>query len=167
MEDIRKGLQICLNATNLTFRGKHYKQFFDAAVSSPVFTEVANLVMEDVEKKSPVDIHSPPKIWKRYDTFVKTNINSVEGFLNHLNTIENSMKFTIKKEADHILPFLDTLVRKINMVISPHQSPKPTDSNRYLNFHSDHTLEQCSSTFFVMMHPKKSCDELIHPGLKI
>ena len=28
-------------------------------------------------------------------------------------------------------------------------------------------IEQCSSTFFIMVHPKKSCDELIHPVLVV
>ena len=27
-------------------------------------------------------------------------------------------------------------------------------------------IHQCSSTFFVMVHPKKSCDELMHPVLE-
>ena len=39
------------------------------------------------------------------DTFVIIHKNSVEEFLDYLNTIENSIKFTIKKEADHTLPF--------------------------------------------------------------
>ena len=66
VEDICKGLQICLNATNLTFRGKHCKQIFGSAMGSPVSTLVANLVMEDVEKRALSTFHSPPKIWKRY-----------------------------------------------------------------------------------------------------
>ena len=106
VEDICKGLQICLNATNLTFRGKHYKQIFGTAMGSPVSAMIANLIMEDVEKRALSTFHSPPKIWKRYvdDTFVIIHKNSVEDFLDHLNTIENSIKFTIEKEADHTLP---------------------------------------------------------------
>ena len=52
VEDICKGLQICLNATNLTFRGKHYKQIFGTAMGSPVSTVIANLIVEDVERHS-------------------------------------------------------------------------------------------------------------------
>ena len=29
------------------------------------------------------------------------------------------------------------------------------------------SLSQCSSTFFVMVHPENSCDELMHPELQI
>ena len=62
VEDICKGLQICLDATNLTFREKHYKQIFGTATGSPVSTVVANLVMEDVKKRALSTFHSPPKI---------------------------------------------------------------------------------------------------------
>ena len=62
VEDICKGLQICLNATNLTFQGKRYKQIFSTAKGSPVSKVVANLVMEDVEKRALSTFHSPSKI---------------------------------------------------------------------------------------------------------
>ena len=113
-------------------------------MDSHVFTVVANLVMEDVEKRPLSTFHSPPKIWKRYveDTFVIIHKNSVEDFLEHLNPIENSIKFTIEKEADHALPFLDTLVRRNKHGdFSTSVYRKPTNSNRYLNFRFDHPLE--------------------------
>ena len=51
------------------------------------------------------------RVFVDYDEGVLIHKNSVEDFLDHLNTIENSIKFTIENEADHTLPFLDTLVR--------------------------------------------------------
>ena len=142
------GLQICLNATNLTFRGKHYNQIFGTAMGSAVSTVIANLIMENVGKRALSTFHSPPKTWKRYvdDTFVIIHKNSVEDFLDHLNTIENSIKFTIEKEADHTLPFLDTLVRRNQHgKFSTSVYQKPTNSNRYLNFRSNHPLEHKQS----------------------
>ena len=144
MENNCRGLQICLNASNLTFREKHYIQTFGAKMGSPVSTVVANLVIEDNKKRALSTFYFPPKIWKRYvdDTFVIINKNSVEDFWDHLNTIENSIKFTIEKEAGHTLPFLDTLFRRnkhgdfFTLVFR-----KPTTSNRYLNFRSDHPLK--------------------------
>ena len=92
VEDICKGLQICLNATNLTFRGKEYK-VFGAVMGSFVSTVVANLVMRDVEKRALSAFHSPPRIWEHYidDTFMIISKNLVEDFLNHLNSIETSI----------------------------------------------------------------------------
>ena len=114
------------------------------AIGSPISTAVTNLVMEDVEKRALSTFHLPPKIWKHYvdDTFVIIHKNLVEDFLDHLNRIENSIKFTIEREADHTLPFLDRLVRRNKHGdFSTSVYRKPTNSNRYLNFRSDHPLE--------------------------
>jgi len=35
ISDLIKGLEICLNSANFTFRGKHYKQVFGTAMGSP------------------------------------------------------------------------------------------------------------------------------------
>ena len=90
--------------------------------------------MEDVAKRALSTFHSPPKIWKCYadDTFALIHKNSVIEFLDHLNTIEDSIKFTIKKETDLTLPFLETLVRENkpgDFSTSVYQ--KPTNSNQY------------------------------------
>jgi len=70
--DLIKGLEICLNSTNFTFRGKHYKQVFGIAMGSPVSWVVANLVMENIETRALETFADPPRLWKRYvdDTFV-------------------------------------------------------------------------------------------------
>ena len=36
-----------------------------------------------------------------------------------------------------------------------------------ISYHKIMQIPQCSSTFFVMVNPKKSCDELMHPEIKI
>ena len=117
-------------------------------MGSPVSTVVANLVMEDIENRAQSTFHSRPKLWKRWvdDTFVIIHKNSVKNFLDHLNTIENSIKFTMEKEADHTLPFLDTSVRRNKHGdFSTSVYRKPTNSNRYLNFRFDHPLEHKQS----------------------
>ena len=47
--DLIKGLEICLNSTNFTFRGKHYKQVFGTAMGAPISSVVTNLVMEKLK----------------------------------------------------------------------------------------------------------------------
>ena len=66
---------------------------FGTVMGSPVSTVVANLVMEDVEKRALSKFCFPPKIWKRYvdDAFIIINKTSVEDFLDYLNTIEKSI----------------------------------------------------------------------------
>ena len=72
----------------------------------PVSTVIANLIMEDVEKRALSTFHSPPKVWKRFvdDTFVIIHKNSVEDFLDHLNTIKTqSNSQSKKKPTTHFL----------------------------------------------------------------
>ena len=98
-------------------------------------------------KKSPVNIPLSTKNLEKQcivdDTLNKINKNSVEDFLHRWNAFEKSSKFTIKKEADHTFPFLDTLVRRNEhggFITSVYQ--KPTNSNRCLNCRSNHPLEE-------------------------
>jgi len=65
--DLIKGLEICLNSTNFTFRGKHYTQVFGTAMGSPVSSVVANLVMEDIETRALETFTDPPRLWKSYE----------------------------------------------------------------------------------------------------
>ena len=63
----------------------------------------------------------------------------VDGFLNHLNSICPSIKFTMELEEDGSIPFLDTRVtRKVegNCDITVYHNP--THMDRYLHFTSHH-----------------------------
>ena len=104
-------LEICLNSTNYTFCGKHYKQVFGTAMRSPVSSVVANLVMEDVEKRALETFADLPRLLKRYvyDTFVITKKSKFCEFFTHLNTIESSNQYTKEQKKEEYLPFLDLL----------------------------------------------------------
>jgi len=87
--DLIKELEICLNSTNFTFRGKHYKQVFGTAMGSPVSSIVVNLVMENIETRALETFADPPCLWKGYldDTFVIMKRSKLSESLTHLNTI--------------------------------------------------------------------------------
>jgi len=144
--DLIKGLEICLDSTNFTFRGKHYKQVFGTAMGSPVSSVVANLVMEDIETRALETFTDPPHLWKRYvdDTFVIMKRSKLSECLIHLNKIENSIQFTMEKEG--CLPFLDLLVKRSpsgHLLSAVYR--KPTHSDRYLNFRSEHPIQHKQS----------------------
>jgi len=143
VEDICKGLQMCLEATHLTFRGKHFKQIFGTAMGSPVSAVVANLVMEDVEERAMASFADRPRVWKRYvdDTFVILKRTSLDKFFDHINELEPSIKFTKECEEHGSLAFLDVLVsRSASGILSTSVYRKPTQSGRCLIFRSDQPL---------------------------
>ena len=56
---------------------------------------------------------NPPRLWKRYvdDTFVIPQQSQKEEFLQHINSVDPSIKFTTEEPKDDgSMPFLDTLV---------------------------------------------------------
>jgi hypothetical protein len=46
IEEIMSLLQLCLNASYLTFRRTHYQQTFSTAMGSPVSTTLASFIMD-------------------------------------------------------------------------------------------------------------------------
>ena len=74
---------------------------------------VANLFMEDLEVQATRTSTSPPTLWKRFvdDTFTIIKKNNRDSFLQHLNSIHPSIKFTHEEDReDGSMPFLDILI---------------------------------------------------------
>ena len=98
-------------------------------------------VMEDVEQEALSTFHTSPWFWRRYvdDTCTALPTNLVDSFHDHLNTIYPCIQFTIERESDGQLPFLDILLnREEDGSISISVYRKATHRNQYLCFHSHH-----------------------------
>ena len=66
-------------------------------MGSPISPIVANIFMEAFENKA-IETATPTRIWKRYvdDTFVLQDQAHNEEFLQHINTVDPSIKFTVE-----------------------------------------------------------------------
>lgn len=84
------------------------------------------------------------KLWLRYvdDTFViwPHGAETLTAFLTHLNNIRPSIQFTMEKESNGTIAFLDVLVKRENDGILTSVFRKTTHTDRYLNYHSHHHL---------------------------
>ena len=97
--------------------------------------------MKDVERTALRSFAHPPRVWKRYldDTFCIIGENHIEKFYQHLNAIESCIEFTIKRERDEQISFLDVLVeRENNGTVSTSVYKKKTHTVKYLDFSSHH-----------------------------
>ena len=83
-------------------------------MGSPVSAVIANLYMEEFEEQAIATATYKPKIWKRYvdDTFTVLGKDYVDGFLQHLNSQQPTIRFTMEIEKDNTIPFLDTSVSR-------------------------------------------------------
>ena len=64
--------------------------------------------------KSPKHCTPPPRFWCRYvdDTFVIHKEANKQGFLQHINSVDPAIKFTVEdNKEDGSIPFLDTTVK--------------------------------------------------------
>ena len=80
-------------------------------------------------------------MWVRYvdDTFCVNEQQYAEEFHKHLNSISHSITFTLEREQNQSLAFLDVKVtRNRDNTISTTICKKPTHTDRYLQFDSHH-----------------------------
>lgn len=83
-------------------------------MSSPVSPIVADLYMEEVERKA-LDTYRlvPTCHWFRYvdDKWVKIKRREIDFFSEHINPVDINIKFTKEEKLDNKLPFLDYAIR--------------------------------------------------------
>ena len=105
-------LDFVLRSTYFQYNGSIYEQREGAAMGSPVSAVIANLYMETFEEQAIESAPSKPKIWKRYvdDTFTILDRDRVDSFLNHLNSQQPTIRFTMETENDNKIAFLDASV---------------------------------------------------------
>ena len=107
-------------------------------MGSPVSPIVANIFMEHFEE---IALDSRFRLWRRYvdDVFCIIKRSNVETALVYLNSLFPSITFTVEKEQDGTLPFMDVLVsRLVDGLMMTTVYRKPTHTDRYLSYNSNH-----------------------------
>ena len=142
-------------------------------MGSPVSAEVANCFMEYFEHGALTSAVNPPRSWKRYvdDTFVILQQSQKEEFLQHINSVDPSIKFTTEEPRDDgSMPFLDTLMTpQENGTLTTFLYRKPTHTDLYLQLDSHHNVACKFSVINTLPHRAKamcSNSEMLKTELK-
>ena len=144
VESLMHLLKICLKTTYFVYDGNYYQQNEGAAMGSPLSPIIANIFMEFFEEAAIESATLKPSFWIRYvdDTFTlwPHGEATLHEFLNHLNSLRPTIKFTMEVESENSLPFLDVRVTRdpSTLTIKTEVYRKPTHTDRYLNFRSYH-----------------------------
>ena len=104
-------------------------------MGSPLSPVMANIYMEQFQKEVLETAPLKPSLWLRYvdDTFVLwQHQEDATSLLTHLNSIEPAIQFTMEREKDQTLPFLDVRVEKTQHGFSTSVYHKPTSTGRYI-----------------------------------
>ena len=118
-----------------------YRQEEGLAMGSPLSSVMANIYMEYFEDMALNSAPLRPTMWLRYvdDTFILwPHQEDVQVLLEHVNTIRPSIQFTMEKEKDNQLAFLDILITHTECGFKTSVYRKPTFTGQYLNFDSHH-----------------------------
>ena len=154
--DIILLLEFCLKNTYFSFQDQFYEQVEGAAMGSPVSPIVANLYMEYLEQKALSTAPHPPRFWGRYvdDTFVIHKEANKQGFLQHINSVDPAIRFTVEdNKEDGSIPFLDTIVKpEVDDSLSITVYGKPIHTDQYLQWDSHHHLSAKFSVIQTLSH---------------
>ncbi|XP_046393751.1 uncharacterized protein LOC124161474 [Ischnura elegans] len=159
--------QHVLRSTYFLCNGQFYEQTEGVPMGSPLSPAIANLFMEDFEEKALETAPLRPKYFFRYvdDTLIvwPHGIETLPTFLEHMNGVNPSIKFTMEVENNRRLPFLDILIeRKENGNIGHSVYRKPTHTELYLNASSHHHPAQKKGVLTTLFHRAKAISDDAH-----
>lgn len=146
-------VRFILESTFFVFSEVIYKQTFGTPMGSPLSPIIADIVLQDLEKKALNMLKFTPSFYLRYvDDII---LMSPPSEYNHTLTIFNSfhprLQFTIETEVSGTLNFLDLTLILNNNHIHFDWFHKSTFSGRYLNFFSQHPMCQKRGTIIGLV----------------
>ena len=155
-------------------------------MGNPLSPVLANLFLEHVESELlPTFASKLPWFWVRYVDDILALVDTdfkLEDFLNFINNLYSSLKFTHEWEINNKIPFLDVLIHNLPNGLQFSVYRKPTHSNAYLHYFSFHSkkvklsvahglflraLRICSSSFLhtEINFIRTSLSKLAYPSI--
>ena len=110
---MKKLLELAVCNVPFRFREKHYIQCDGVAMGSPLGPILADIFMSNLEKKLNKFSSNKPLIWYRYVDDILCIFNTEQNINNVLTSINRwhkNIKFTIEKEKEKKINFLDVLI---------------------------------------------------------
>lgn len=150
---------LCIDQSYFRFNDKFFIQKEGLPMGSPLSPLLAELFMKNFENhlfniKNPLikNIH----FWRRYvdDVFcVWTGTErQLQQFLSLLNSLNTKIQFTIEKETDHSINFLDLTIINQNNQLTYQIYRKPTTTDIVIPADSKHPEQTKLAAFNSMIH---------------
>ena len=149
-------LKICVCNTYFVFNGVLYGQVSGLAIGASCSGFMADIFMERIEVRALSTFTNPPKFWCRFvdDAFANRKSIVAITFLAHLNAQHRCIKWTQEEESpERKLPYVDCMNQVLeDGTIKITIFRKPTHTNQYLNFSSNHHVSHKLSVPKTLFH---------------
>ena len=140
---INELLELVLTNNHFEFNGEFYHQLSGTAMGTKLAPSYANLFMTKFEDKYVYTYPQQPLLWKSFidDIFLiwPHGKNSLIEFIEHLNTVHPTIKFT-SDISDTQISSLDLSIYLNESTLHTRLYTKPTDRHMYLNYFSEHPM---------------------------
>ena len=116
IDTIKELMLSCLECRYFQFQGDFYEQLHGAPMGLSLSVVLANCYMEVLEEKVLQSAPRKPALWKRYVDDVLLIWEHGEEHLDEFHRLINrycdDINFTVEREENGCLPFLDVMVKK-------------------------------------------------------
>ncbi|UYV79240.1 hypothetical protein LAZ67_17001706 [Cordylochernes scorpioides] len=111
-------ITLCLNNCIFAYNSKSYRQAKGSSMGSPLSTTIAEISMRSIDRWITARFPHDIVFWRRYidDIFCICTTTQTENILCNLNNYHPDLHFTVEKENNNTLPFLD-----INIIRYQHE----------------------------------------------
>lgn len=162
-ELLRKMLMKATTEVEFSFDGIMYRQVDGVAMGSPLGPVLANIFVGQCESLADQLECEWPLLYNRFvdDTFaIFAKDEQVETFFNVLNNLHPALQFTVERENDGRLPFMDVLVQRTEGHLLRSVYRKPTFTGLYTRWDSfAPTQQKISLLKSLVSRAKKICSE--------
>lgn len=147
-----KILQFCLKDNNyFTYNGKYYHQIYGMPMGNPLSPTIADIVLDALLDEVIKDLKTEKiniKFITKYvdDLFAVIKQDDMEIILKALNSYHKKIQFTVEKENDKKIPYLDITIIKENGKLITNWYAKGIASGRLINFHSTQPMSMKTNT---------------------
>ena len=131
----------------------------ELTMGSPLSPVLTNIYIEYFKEMALGSTSLKPSMWLRYvdETFVLwPHQEDVQALLDHMNSVQPSIQFTMEKEQNNKLPFLDVLIAHTEQGFRSSVYCKPTFTGQYLNFNSHHPFNAKKGIVCCLQHQTKA-----------
>ena len=162
-----EAIEFIFDTNFFSFNNIFYKQILGTPMGSSISPIVSQFVMDDLLNDCLSTLPFQVPFLKKYvdDIICAIPAGSEDLILNTFNNHNQYLSFTLERETNNSVPFLDTkLIRGNDGLIILNWYQKPTNTGRYLNYLSFHE-ERIKINLVLGL--KNRIEKVCHPTLRI